>query len=141
MTFQQEFVVARIRQRSSVLLLAHLALFVSVFVLAFMSGKVFDQWINITVYSALGLLLVIVWLLPSWRYAATFVDVTTTRIVLHGGLFGRAMREVPIDRITSIDIARGGAIALSILDEEPLLLEKMPRSKELAEQLRRTLAK
>lgn len=133
--------MARIRKRTSALLPAHLTLFVSVFILAFMSGKVFDSWINITVYVALGVLLFIFWLMPTWRYAATFIDVTTTRIVLHGGLFGRVKREVSLDRITSIDLARGGAIALSVLDEEPLMLEKLPRSKELAEQLRRTLAK
>ncbi len=141
MTFQQEFVLARIRQRSSALLSAQIALFFCVFALSFISGKVFDSWITITIEILVGLVALIFWLLPTWRYATTFIDVTTTRIVQRGGLFARVRREVTHGQILTVEHSRKRGIVLTVVDAEPMVLAKTPKSKELAEELRRTLAK
>jgi len=140
-TFQQEFVLARIRQRSSSLLPAQIALFICVFVLSFISGKVFDAWITLTIEISVGLVALVFWLLPTWRYATTFIDITTTRIVQRGGLFARVKREVTHAQISSIEHSRKRGIVLTVVDAEPMVLTKTPKSKELAEELRRTLAK
>ena len=141
MTFQQEFVLARVRQRGGKLWFAHIVLFVCVFALAFISGHIYDEWITITVYSVTGLSTFFFWLLPTWRFATTFVDFTTTRIVSRGGLFARTKREIPNGSITAIDYSRGRGIVISVTDAEPLVLSGLPRAKELAEELRQTLAK
>lgn len=141
MTFQQEFVLARIRQRASALLPAQIALFLCVFVLSFISGKVFDSWITLTIEISVALVALLFWLLPTWRYATTFVDVTTTRIVQRGGFFARVKREVTHSQISAVEYSRKRGIALTVTDAEPMLLIKTPKSKELAEELRRTLAK
>jgi membrane protein YdbS with pleckstrin-like domain len=140
-TFQQEFVLARVRQRGSKLWFAHLTLFAGVFVLAFMSGHVYEDWINFTAYSVVGLLLLVFWLIPTWRFATNFVDITTTRVVQRGGLFARTKREVANTAITSVDYSRGKGIVLSVADAEPLILSGLPKAKDLAEELRQTLAK
>ncbi len=141
MTFQQELVLARIRQRASVLLSAQIALFICVFALSFISGKVFDAWITLTVEILVALVALIFWLLPTWRYATTFIDVTTTRIVQRGGLFARVRREVSHGQILAVEHSRKLGIVLTVADAEPMVLSKTPKSKELAEELRRTLAK
>ena len=141
MTFQQEFVLARIRRRSSVLLLPHLTLFVCVFTLSFLSGKVFDSWITISVNVAVGLVAFLFWVIPSWRYATGFLEVTTTRLIQRGGLFARVKREVSHSQVVGIEHSRSRGVVLNILDAEPLVLSKMPRPKQLAEELRRALAK
>jgi membrane protein YdbS with pleckstrin-like domain len=140
-TFQQEFVLARIRRRSSVLLLPHLALFLSVFTLSFFSGKVFENWITISVNVAVGLVAFLFWVIPSWRYATEFLEVTTTRLIQRGGLFGRVRREVSHSQVIGIEHSRSRGLVLNILDAEPLVLTKMPKPKQLAEELRRALAK
>jgi membrane protein YdbS with pleckstrin-like domain len=140
-TFQQEFVLARVRQRGSKLWFAHTILFLCVFALAFISGHIYDDWITVTIYSVTGLLALFFWLLPTWRFATTFVDFTTTRIVSRGGLFARTKREVPNGSITAIDYSRGRGIVISVAEGEPLFLSGLPRAKELAEELRQTLAK
>ena len=141
MTFQQEFVLARIRRRSSVLLLPYLALFLSVFTLSFFSGKVFDSWITISVNVAVGLVAFLFWVIPSWRYATEFLEVTTTRLIQREGLFGRVRREVSHSQVIGIEHSRSRGLVLNILDAEPLVLTKMPKPKQLAEELRRALAK
>lgn len=141
MTFQQELVLARVRQRGSRLWFAHLTLFAVVFTLAFVSGHVYEQWLTLTVNIIAGTLTFFLWLLPTWRFATTFVDFTTTRIVQRGGLFARVRREVALSSITAVDYSRSKGIVVSVGDAEPVVLTGLPRSKELAEELRQTLAK
>jgi len=133
--------LARIRQRASVLLPAQIALFICVFVLSFISGKVFDSWITLSVEIALALVALFFWLLPTWRYSTTFIEITTTRIVQRGGFFARVKREVSHSQISSVEHSRSRGVVLTLTDGEPMLLAKTPKSKELAEELRRTLAK
>ena len=133
--------MARIRQRSSVLIPAQIALFICVFVLSFLSGKVFDSWITLSVEIAVALVAVIFWLLPTWKYATTYVDVTTTRIVQRGGFFARVQREVSNSQISAVEHSRKLGVVLTVSEAEPMVLAKTPKSKELAEELRRTLAK
>lgn len=133
--------MARIRQRSSVLIPAQISLFICIFVLSFISGKVFDSWIMLSVEIAVALVAVIFWLLPTWRYATTYVDVTTTRIVQRGGFFARVKREVSNSQISAVEHSRKLGVVLTVNEAEPMVLAKTPKSKELAEELRRTLAK
>lgn len=121
--------------------LAQTTLFVVVFGLSFLSGRVLDEWILITVNSVAGLLLALFWLLPTLRYLATFVDVTTTRVILRGGLFSKVQREISTSQITGVEYSRSRGIVILVGDESPLILTRMPKPKALAEELRRTLAK
>jgi hypothetical protein len=141
MSFQQELTLARVRQTLRVLWLAQLTLFVVVFALSFLSGRVFDEWILITINVVAALLVFFFWLLPSIRFATTFVDFTTTRIISRGGLFGRVRREVSLSEVTGIEYSRARGIVILLGEQPPLLLTRMSRAKALAEELRRTLAK
>ena len=141
MSFQQELDLARIRQSFRVLWLAQVVLFVVVFALSFLSGRVLDEWLSITINSAAGLLIALFWLLPSIRYATTFVDITSTRIISRGGLFARVRRELPWSQVTAIEYSRTKGIVILAGEEPPLILTRMPRAKALAEELRATLAK
>lgn len=141
MSFQQELDLARIRQSLRVLWLAQVVLFAVVFGLSFMSGRVLDQWLSITINAVAGVLVFVFWLLPSIRYANTFVDITSTRIISRGGLFARVRRELSWSQVTGIEYSRTKGIVILAGEEPPLILTRMPRAKALAEELRATLAK
>lgn len=141
MSFQQELDLARIRQSLRVLWLAQLILFAVVFGLSFMSGRVLDEWLSITINVVAGALAFVFWLLPSIRYANTFVDITSTRIISRGGLFARVRRELSWSHVTGIEYSRTKGIIILAGEEPPLILTRMPRAKALAEELRATLAK
>jgi len=140
-SFQQELDLARIRQSFRVLWLAQVVLFVVVFGLSFVSGRVLDDWLSITINSAAGVLVALFWLLPSIRYATTFVDITSTRIISRGGLFARVRRELSWSQVTGIEFSRTKGIVILAGEDAPLILTRMPRAKALAEELRATLAK
>lgn len=121
--------------------LAQLVLFAVVFGLSFMSGRVLEDWLAITINAAAGVLIAFFWLLPSIRYATTFVDITSTRIIYRGGLFARVRRELSWSQVTGIEYSRTKGIVILAGEEPPLILTRMPRAKALAEELRATLAK
>lgn len=121
--------------------LAQLVLFAVVFGLSFMSGRVLEDWLAITINAAAGVLIAFFWLLPSIRYATTFVDITSTRIISRGGLFARVRRELSWSQVTGIEYSRTKGIVILVGEEPPLILTRMPRAKALAEELRATLAK
>ena len=87
------------------------------------------------------MLIAVFWLLPSIRYATTFVDITSTRIISRGGLFARVRRELSWSQVTGIEYSRTKGIVILAGEEPPLILTRMPRAKALAEELRATLAK
>ena len=120
---------------------AQLVLFAVVFGLSFMSGRVLEDWLAITINVAAGVLIAVFWLLPSIRYATTFVDITSTRIISRGGLFARVRRELSRSHVTGIEYSRTKGIVILAGEEPPLILTRMPRAKALAEELRATLAK
>ena len=121
--------------------LAQVVLFAVVFGLSFMSGRVLDQWLSITIIAVAGVLVFVFWLLPSIRYANTFVDITSTRIISRGGLLARVRRELSWSQVTGIEYSRTKGIVILAGEEPPLILTRMPRAKALAEELRATLAK
>ena len=106
-----------------------------------MSGRVLDEWLSITINAVAGVLVFVFWLLPSISYANTFVDITSTRIISRGGLFGRVRRELSWSQVTGIEYSRTKGIVILAVEEPPLILTRMPRAKALAEELRATLAK
>lgn len=118
-----------------------MVLFAVVFGLSFMSGRVLDEWLSITINVVAGALAFVFWLLPSIRYANTFVDITSTRIISRGGLFARVRRELSWSQVTGIEYSRTKGIIILAGEEPPLILTRMPRAKALAEELRATLAK
>ena len=120
---------------------AQLVLFAVVFGLSFMSGRVLEDWLAITINVAAGVLIALFWLLPSIRYATTFVDITSTRVISRGGLFARVRRELSWSQVTGIEYSRTKGIVILAGEEPPLILTRMPRAKALAEELRATLAK
>jgi hypothetical protein len=120
--------------------MAQLVLFAVVFGLSFMSGRVLEDWLAITINVVAGVLIALFWLLPSIRYATTFIDITSARIISRGGLFARVRRELSWSQVTGIEYSRTKGIVILAGEEPPLILTRMPRAKALAEELRATLA-
>ena len=88
---------------------------------------------------AAGLLLFFFWLMPAWRFAVRYVDVTTARIIVHGGIFGRTLRDIQVSAISGVEYSRGSGITINLGQGEPLVLQGLSRPKALAETLRQTL--
>lgn len=141
MNFQEEYRLVRIRRRASGLWFPYLLLTLGSAAIAWLSTRPLESWITISSYSLIGLVLLIGWLLPSWRFASNFTDVTTSRIIQRGGPFARVRREVQIVSVTGVEYQRGVGVAILVRDSDPIMLSKVARPKALAADLRETLAK
>ena len=141
MSFEQEQTLARLRRRPSALWLGHLALAIVCCGLTWSSFRILPTWLNYSIDTVAGLVLLIFWLVPAWRFATNFVDITSARILVHGGLFGRIKRDVQISAITGVEYSRSTGITINLGQGDPLVLTGLSRPKALAETLRKTLAK
>ena len=141
MSFEQEQTLVRLRRRPSNLWLGHLVLAVVSGVLTWSSLRTMPTWLSYIIDAVAGLLLLIFWLIPSWRFAPNFVDITSARILVHGGLCGRIKRDVQVSAITGVEYSRSTGITINLGQGDPLVLTGLSRPKALSETLRKTLAK
>ena len=141
MSFQQEQTLVRIRRRASSLWISYGVMALTSGILTWASLRPLETWIAYAIYAAAGLALLIFWLIPAWGYATNYTDVTTARIIVHGGMFARVQRDIQLSAITGIEHLRGKGVSISVGEGEPVVLAKVSRPKALAEQLRETLAK
>jgi hypothetical protein len=138
-SFEQEQILARLRRRPSSLWLGHLVLAIVSAGLTWCSLRPLASWLNYTIDVVAGLLLLFFWLIPAWRFATNFVDITNARLIVHGGMFGRIKRDVQSTAITGVEFARSAGITINLGQGEPLILKGFSRPKALAETLRQVL--
>lgn len=136
MAFQEEQLIARIRRSWFTLTFALLALFLAAAILSYVSNRVVDQWVLYSAYIVSALLALFFWLIPTIRHLNFYVELTTSRLIVRDGLFGQKTTEVSIAEINSVDLGRGRKLTLGRRNGEPVVLERMPKAKLIAEELR-----
>jgi membrane protein YdbS with pleckstrin-like domain len=134
--FQEEQIIARIRRSWFTLTFALLALFLSAAILSYVSNRVVDQWILYSAYVVSAGLAIFFWLIPTIRHLNFYVELTTSRLIVRDGIFGQKTTEVAIAEINSVELGRGRKLTIGRRNGEPLVLERMPKAKLIAEELR-----
>ena len=141
MSFQQEQTLLRIRRRGSALWVSYGVVAIVSAALSWAALRPLETWVSYSIFAASGIALLFFWLIPAWRYATNYTDVTTARIIVHGGMFARVRRDIQVSSITGIDYLRTKGVSINVGEGEPLLISSVSRPKALAEALRKTLAK
>ncbi len=136
MAFQEEQFIARIRRSWFTLTFALLALFLAAAILSYVSNRVVDQWVLYAAYVVSAVLALFFWLIPTVRHLNYYVELTTSRLIVRDGIFGQKTAEVSIAEINSVELGRGRKLTLGRRSGEPLVFERMPKAKMLAEELR-----
>ncbi len=136
MAFQEEQLIARIRRSWFTLTFALLALFLAAAILSYVSNRVVDQWVLYSAYVVSAVLALFFWLIPTIRHLNFYVELTTSRLIVRDGLFGQKTTEISIAEINSVDLGRGRKLTLGRRNGEPVVLERMPKAKLIAEELR-----
>ena len=133
--------LARIRPGAIRLFLPYLALAVACFGVSFYSGRLPEQWMNITLYSVAGAIAFFFWLIPVLRYLSSYVDVYTTRILYRAGLMGQQRSEANFSQVTDVRIGDGRRIQLALTNGEILELPRLPKAKKLTAEIQVLVAK
>lgn len=136
MAFQEEQIIARIRRSWFGLTFALLSLFLAAAILSYVSNRVLDDWLVYAAYAIASVLAVVFWLVPTIRHLNFYVELTTSRLIVRDGIFGQKTTELALADITSVELGRGRTIKLGRASGEPVVLERLPKAKLLATELR-----
>lgn len=115
-------------------------LFAVCFVAAFFSGRLTEQWQNIVLWTLCGLVVFLFWFLPVLRFASTFLEVTTTRVLYRSGLLGQKRQEVSLTKIKDVQLTKGRTINIVVDGQEPLVISGIPKHKMVAVEIDRLAA-
>ena len=135
MSFQPEFRLIRMRPRVTVLGWPTLILAACAFVLSALANRLPEPWMLNALYAAAGSIVCIFWLFPVISYAATYFEVTSTRVIVRRGLFGGKSFELNIGDIVAVKHLSGGRVALTSKAGEEFTLGPISKSKLIAAEL------
>ena len=133
--------IARIRPRAIRLLFPFLALAAASFVVSFYSGRLPEQWMNITLYSVSGAVALFFWLIPVLRYLSAYVDVFTTRVLYRSGLMGQRRVEANFAQVTDVQLVSRRKIQITVTGGETVELPALPKAKKLVAEIQALAAK
>jgi membrane protein YdbS with pleckstrin-like domain len=146
-SFQEQNYVL-LRKHGSALIVPVIILFLDSALFFFVDWRMTETWQH---QSLLGFVLIIgllFWFLPSVRYFTNRYELTSTRVIVHSGLFGTQLEELPWGEITGVSVTRGvfawfqraGDIHLHREFGRDLVLKSVPRAKKLARDFESFLA-
>jgi hypothetical protein len=133
--------LARVRPGAIRLFLPFLALGLACFGVSFYSGRLPEQWMNVTLYSVAGAIAFFFWLIPILRYLSSYVDVYTTRVFYRAGLMGQRRSEANFSQVTDVRIGEGRRIQLALTNGEIVELPRLPKTKKLTAEIQALVAK
>jgi membrane protein YdbS with pleckstrin-like domain len=133
--------LARIRPSAIRLFLPFLALAFACFGVSFYSGRLPEQWMDITMYSVAGAIVFFLWLIPVLRFLSSYVDVFTTRVLYRSGLMGQQRIEANFSQVTDVRLGEGRRIQLSLTNGDLIELPRLPKAKKLVAEIQALVAK
>jgi membrane protein YdbS with pleckstrin-like domain len=135
---EQNFVL--LRKHGSALVLPVVLLFIDAAIFFFVDWRMTETWQHQTLLGSVIVFGLLFWFLPSVRFFTNRYELTSTRIVIHFGIFGTQVKEVPWGEITGVSVSRGvfswmqraGDLHLHREFGQDVVLKRAPRAKKLA---------
>lgn len=140
MSFVSEQRIARLRPRGGKLFFPMVLLFAVSFALSFLYGRFVEQWQVIAMWSVAGALVILFWLIPVLRWAGTFLEVTTTRVIYRAGIFGSNRIEIPLAQITNVELTPRRTFTIIANGMEPTVIAGIGKHKIVATEIDRLAA-
>lgn len=141
MSFEQEVRLARLRGSSLRLTLPILVLGILAGVETYLLPKFTEAWMVNASYAAGGILVFFFWFMPALRFMGSSVEVTSVRVSIRAGIFGKVRQSVALEDIRGLERS-GAVITLQLRGLEPeLRLPRLSRAKEAAAELERLIGR
>ncbi len=137
------------RRHGSALTLPIVMLFLDAAMFFFIDWRLTETWQHQAFLAVVLLVGLFFWFIPSLKFFTNRYELTSTRAVVHSGLFGTKTDEVPWGEITGVSISRGvtgwlqgaGDVQLHREFGQDLVLKRVPRAKKLSKELEQFLGK
>ncbi len=102
--------------------------------LAFFENRNLESWQSLTLYVSAAVLIFFAWLVPLVRQSVAWLEVSTGRVVWRDGLFGQKRRELSWHEVSAVEYVRG-RVTVFIHGQEPLVMKRLPKGKQLAREM------
>lgn len=130
-----EKTVARLRPHAGNLLWSSIVLIAATFGWTFGAGLLPELWMQIALAIAWGIVVILVVIIPWLTWLASRITITTHRVIVSRGLFGRERREVLFVRVTDVTVRRSamqmmfgsGDVLLGVGAEQAFRIHAVPR--------------
>ena len=132
---QTEPTVARLRRHGRVLVFPALAFIGLAAAAGYVPSLLTEQWMAVSFWILLGLLVVFLWLLPLTTWLSGRVIITSRRVVVYSGFVVRTRQEIVCARIHDVTVRRtaiqgmfgSGDVLLNTGAEKPIRLRDLPK--------------
>ena len=130
-----EKTVVRLRPHAGNLLWSSIVLIAATFGWTFGAGLLPELWMQIALAIAWGIVVILVVIIPWLTWLASRITITTHRVIVSRGLFGRERREVLFVRVTDVTVRRSamqmmfgsGDVLLGVGAEQAFRIHAVPR--------------
>lgn len=144
----QEQNFALLRKHGSALIVPVVLLFIDAAIFFFVDWRMNETWQHQVLLGSVLIFGLLFWFLPSVRFFTNRYELTSTRVVVHSGIFGTQVEEVPWGEITGVSVSRGvfawaqraGDLHLHREFGKDLILKRVPRAKKLSREFESYLA-
>lgn len=131
-----ERVIARVRPHARALFWPSLVLIACCGAVGYYGGSFREEWQNMVVYSAAGLIVLLLFLLPLCFWLSKRYTITTRRIILRHGFFVRVRQELLHSRGYDVSVRKNwlqsafgsGNIRITSASEDPVILRDVPKA-------------
>lgn len=138
-----------LRRHGSALSFSVVVLFLDAALYFFIDGRLTETWQHQALLALVLVLGLLFWFIPSLKFFTNRYELTSTRAVVHSGLFGTKTDEVPWGEITGVSISRGvtswlqgaGDVRLHREFGQDLVLKRVPRARKLSKEIEQLLGK
>jgi uncharacterized membrane protein YdbT with pleckstrin-like domain len=103
-----EFVVARLRGHGRRLFWPNIALLFVAGAAGYLVGRFSEQWQNLAALGVAGLLIVLLWLVPSIGWLGRNYTITTRRVIVRSGFLVRSRQELLLSRSYDVTVRKHG---------------------------------
>ncbi len=115
----------------------------------FIEWRLNETWQRQALLGAVLVVGLLLWFIPSLRFFTNRYELTSTRAVIHSGLFGTKTEEVPWGEVTGVSISRGvsawlqgaGDVRLHREFGQDIVLKRVPKAKKLSREIEQFLSK
>ena len=135
MSFQSEFRLIRMRPRVTALGWPTLILTGCAFALGALGNRLPEAWMLNALLAAVGSIALIFWMFPLIRYVATYLEITSTRLIVRRGVFGQHSFEVNLGDVSGVSLAGRGRITIKTQSGEEHTVGPISRAKFIASEL------
>lgn len=130
----RETVVARLRPHTRGLVWPGILLLLIAGATGFFAGTLPEEWMNLAVLAAAGILFIVGCVVPWTRWMSRGYTITTRRTIVRSGLLTRERRELLHSRASDVTVRASplqsmvgsGDVRIGTRGEEPLVLKDVP---------------